>query len=216
MTMRDVGLLFVINGILYICPCLRLVFSQTVHIFLLYFIVNFELMEEHMLFFTASIQNWIPLLENEKYKKIIMNSLKFMTENRRIYLYGFVIMPNHIHLVWKMHEGKKLQDVQRDFLKFTAQTIKFDLIETNPSLLEKFLKAGKDRQYHFWQRKSYNKRIFNRFVLEQKLNYIHHNPLQEKWKLVNKPEDYQYSSARYYILNEDQWGFITHYYEHLF
>jgi REP element-mobilizing transposase RayT len=173
-------------------------------------------MEEFMLFFTASVQNWIPLLENDKYKKIIMDSLKFMTENKRIFLYGFVIMPNHIHLVWKMQEGNKLQNVQRDFLKFTAQTIKFDLIETNPSLLERFLKAGKDRQYHFWQRNSYNKRIFNRVVLEQKLNYIHHNPLQEKWKLVDKPEDYQYSSARYYILNEDQWGFITHYYEHFF
>ncbi|MFU8845089.1 MAG: REP-associated tyrosine transposase [Bacteroidales bacterium] len=173
-------------------------------------------MEEYILFFTASVHNWNLLLENEKYKKIILESLKFLTENERIFLYGFVIMPNHIHLVWKIKEGHKLQNVQRDFLKYTAQIIKYDLRETNPSFLERFRKSGKDRHYQFWQRNSFNKRIFNRTVLEQKLNYIHNNPLQDKWKLVEKPEDYEYSSARYYMRNEDQWGILTHYYEHIF
>ena len=52
-------------------------------------------------------------------------------------------------------------------------------------------------------------------VFEQKPDYIHHNSVVEKWKLVKKPEDYYYSNARYYLLNEISFDFITHYMEHL-
>ena len=48
-------------------------------------------------------------------------------------------------------------------------------------------------------------------VVEQKLNYIHLNPLQEQWNLVSKPEDYRWSSARFYETGIDDFGFITHY-----
>lgn len=173
-------------------------------------------MEDYILFFTATIYQWKPLLKKDKYKQIIMGSLKFLVLNNRIFLYGFVIMPNHIHLLWKIRESYKLKDVQRDFLKFTAQKIKFDLIENDLNLLREFRKNGKDRIYQFWQRNSHNKRIYNRTVFEQKLDYIHLNPLQERWKLADQPEDYKFSSAEFYLLNKDDWGFITHYYEHIF
>ncbi|MEA5428411.1 transposase [Arcicella lustrica] len=74
-------------------------------------------------FFTATILWWKPLLKPDKYKQIIIDSLKFLVENHRVKVYGFVIMPNHIHLVWKINENYLLKDVQRDFLKYTAQQI---------------------------------------------------------------------------------------------
>ncbi|MCD4731356.1 MAG: hypothetical protein K8R74_12195 [Bacteroidales bacterium] len=160
--------------------------------------------------------DWKPLLKPDDHKKIIMDSLKFLTLNKRIFLYGFVIMPNHIHLLWRMQENNELQDVQRDFLKFTAQQIKFRLIDTNPFLLAQFRKSGSDREYQFWQRNSYNIRMYNRHVFEQKLDYIHLNPLQERWQLAENPEDYYFSSAKYYIQNIDEWGFITHYHDHIY
>ncbi|MDR6563262.1 MULTISPECIES: hypothetical protein [unclassified Arcicella] len=48
-------------------------------------------------FFTATILSWKPLLKPDKYKQIIIDSLKFLVENHRVKVYGFVIMPNHIH-----------------------------------------------------------------------------------------------------------------------
>ena len=173
-------------------------------------------MEDFILFFTATIVDWKHLLSKDSYKKIVVGSLEFMVVNKRIYLYGFVIMPNHIHVLWKMREGNLLGNVQRDFLKFTSQQIKFDLLDTNPLILNQFKKNGSDRQYQFWQRGSLNKKMYNRKVFEQKLDYIHLNPLQEKWQLVEQPEDYKYSSAKYYLLNIDDWGFLTHYYEDIF
>ncbi len=95
-------------------------------------------MDNFTLFFTATILDWKQLLKPDAHKKIIMDSLKFLVEDKRIFLYAFVIMPNHIHLLWRMQENHELHDVQRDFLKYTAQQIKFRLINTNPFLLSQF------------------------------------------------------------------------------
>jgi len=172
-------------------------------------------MENYILFLTATIVEWKPLLRQNKYKTVIIDSLKFLVENKRIFLYGFVIMPNHIHILWRIREEYKLNNVQRDFLKFTAQQIKFDMMDSGTFSLDHYKKDKSDRKYQFWQRNSRNSRIFNRKVFEQKLHYIHLNPLQNKWRLAHQPEDYLYSSARFYMKNEDDWGILTHYFDHI-
>ncbi|MDZ4758873.1 MAG: hypothetical protein SGJ10_12150 [Bacteroidota bacterium] len=56
--------------------------------------------------------------------------------------------------------------------------------------------------------------MYNRTVAEQKLDYIHNNPVKKG--LCELPEDYKYSSAAYYKLNDEkQWDFLTHYREHI-
>ncbi len=47
--------------------------------------------------------------------------------------------------------------------------------------------------------------------VEQKLEYIHLNPLNERWNLSDRPEDYKWSSAKFYETGQDDFGFITHY-----
>lgn len=170
--------------------------------------------DEHRIqFFTATILKWQPLFQKDISKRIVLDSLKYLVEVKRIVIYGFVIMPNHIHLLWRLLEHEKQKNVQRDFMKFTAQQLKFGLLENEPETLQKYYVGLKDRQYQFWQQKSLSKTMYSRKVFEQKLDYIHHNPLQQKWQLVEKPEDYFYSSARFYLLNIDDWGFIRHYME---
>lgn len=83
--------------------------------------------EYHPQFFTATILEWKPLLKEGRYKDIIIESLKFLYNNKRAVIYGFCIMPNHIHLIWHIAEGHKRENVQRDFLKYTAQMIKADV-----------------------------------------------------------------------------------------
>jgi putative transposase len=167
----------------------------------------------HIQFFTATILEWKPLLKKDKYKDIIIDSLKFLVKNNRVKVYGFVIMPNHIHILWKINDELKRQDVQRDFLKYTAQQIRFELIASHPELLKQFEVNAKDRKYQFWERNPLSIDIYSRKILEQKLNYIHNNPIQDKWNLSAFPEDYKYSSASYYIENEEYWDFLTHYFE---
>ena len=79
--------------------------------------------------------------------------------------------------------------------------------------LEQYRSSQQDRIYHFWERRPYKATMYNRKVAFQKIDYMHYNPV--KAGLCKLPEEYKYSSCRFYELNRDEWGFITHYEEHL-
>jgi putative transposase len=106
--------------------------------------------------------------------------MQFLVANNRAKIYAFVIMPNHIHLIWRINEKYLLKEVQRDFLKYTAQQIKFDLQANHPQILTHFEVNLKDRQYQFWKRNPLSIDLYSRKVVEQKLIYILLNPMQEK------------------------------------
>jgi REP element-mobilizing transposase RayT len=151
------------------------------------------------------------VLETNECKDIIVNSLKFLVNEKRVSVYGFVIMPNHIHLIWKVSMNHKRSDVQRDFLKFTGQQIKFQLQKDNPELLQKLKVDLKDREYQIWQRNPLSIELYTNFITEKKLNYIHNNPCAGKWNLSSTPEGYFYSSSRFYLENDLDFSFIRNY-----
>ena len=78
-------------------------------------------------FFTATILEWKHLLANDIFKHIIISSLQFLVKDGRVVLYGFVLMPNHIHLIWQIQDTHERASVQQSFLKYTAQQIKFEI-----------------------------------------------------------------------------------------
>jgi len=150
-------------------------------------------------------------LTEDEYKDIIIKSLLFLKNEGSVVIYGFVIMPNHIHLIWQIQDGFKREMIQNRFLKFTAQQMKFRLMDTKNPMLTQFLVNAKDRKYQFWERNPLSVDLWTQAVFEQKLDYIHYNPLQGKWQLSQFPEDYKYSSARFYETGIDEFGLLTHY-----
>lgn len=170
-------------------------------------------MESGIEFFTATCLKWQKLLEPNHHKQIIVDSLKFMVDEKRIWLYGFVIMPNHLHLMWCKQDAWLNKNIQLSFLKYTSQQIKFSMQDSYPEQLIKYKSTQHDREYHFWERRSHKATMRSRVVASQKIDYIHYNPV--KAGLCQLPEDYEYSSVRYYELNQDNWGFLTHYADHL-
>ena len=92
-------------------------------------------MENGIEFFTATCLNWQNLLQSDERKQMIMDSLKFLVEDKRIWLYGFVIMPNHIHLMWRKQDAWEAKNVQQMFLKYTAQQINFRIMDQDISEL---------------------------------------------------------------------------------
>ena len=159
-------------------------------------------------FFTATILEWKYLLKPDKYKDVIIESLQFLVKHKKITLYAFVIMTNHIHLIWQTLPGKTPTQIQHSFLKYTAQQIKFDLIEHHPLVLERFRVDAKDRTYQFWERNSLGVDLYTHAVFMQKLNYIHWNPV--KAGLCTLPEEYYYSSAKFYWTGVDEFNMLTH------
>ncbi len=168
-----------------------------------------------MLFFTSTILYWQNLLSYPETKQIIIDSLKHLTINKKVKIYGYVIMPNHIHLLIEvLNIQTKNENFQHSFLSYTAHQFKRFLKANNPKDLQKFRVNDYDRTYQFWERNPLSVEIYSREVAEQKLRYIHNNPRQEKWNELLNGNDYKFSSEVFYINGTDEIKLLTHYLEY--
>jgi putative transposase len=164
-------------------------------------------------FYTDTICEHKHLLIDDKMKMVIINSWKYLTETNKIKIYAFVIMPNHIHLIWKMLNidinGK--ESAAGSFAKFTAHQFKKILEVSNPTELEKYRVDKADRQYQFWKRDPLAIALTFEASFTQRLEYVHNNPVKEKWQLADLPENYRWSSARFYENGFDEFGIVSDY-----
>jgi REP element-mobilizing transposase RayT len=168
--------------------------------------------DQKIYFTTATILKWLNLFERDEYKDVLISSLRHLIQNERLYVYAFVIMPNHLHIIWSENIRKTKETVKTSFFKFTSKQFLKGLKQANPVFLKKFYVDKSDRKYQFWQRDSLDIEIYSEKIFEQKLNYIHDNPLQPKWNLVEKPVEYKYSSVKFYEEGIDEFGILTSYY----
>jgi len=159
-------------------------------------------------FWTATINGWQKLLSADSYKEIIVNSLEWLSQAQIMDVFGFVIMPNHIHLIWRSKKLNGKETGQGSFLKYTAHAF-WRMLDKEDSKKLLFYRVEADNKNHeFWQRDSLAIHLYSRKVAFQKLDYIHYNPLAKHWKLTKDPCDYKYSSARYYELGEKNFAFL--------
>jgi len=168
-----------------------------------------ELNEVH--FWTITIREWIHLLKNDEYKMTIIGSLQWLCLKELIRIYGYVIMPNHMHLLWEQLKMNGKEFPKNSFEKFTAHKFQKKLEKEDPFMLQKFKVSTSDRKYNFWLRDPLATRVFTREMASQKLTYMHNNPLQEHWNLSQSPEGYRFSSAAFYENQGDEFNILTHY-----
>lgn len=166
---------------------------------------------DEVYFWTDTIKGWMHLLKDDGYKKVIISSLENLVSRELIVVYAFVIMPNHLHLIWEMKQpnGKELPNAS--FNKFTSHLISKDIKKKSPLVYEQLLDDENDRKVRIWQRDPLAVKVNHIKVVEQKINYIHLNPLQEHWNLASMPEDYYWSSASFYETGQSNFTFITDY-----
>lgn len=162
--------------------------------------------EGEIYFWTATIHQWKHLLKEDDFKKIVIDSLIYLSDKGKLDVYGFVIMPNHIHIIWRINEKNGKESCQGSFLKFTAHEFKKRLKSDNK--LNEFAVDAVNKSYEFWKRDSLAIILYSKTVAIQKLNYIHNNPLAEHWGLANNPCDYEYSSASFYEHNDKIFPFL--------
>jgi putative transposase len=149
-------------------------------------------------FMTAATVSFLPLFKSRAITNIIIASLAYLIDKRRLTLYAYVIMENHIHLIGS---GVNLSRIIGNFKSFTARKcIDYYLEQEQQKVLERLaaskLRHKKDSQYQFWQEGVHPQRILNQDMMRQKITYIHYNPVRAG--LVQKPEEWAYSSARDY------------------
>jgi len=109
-------------------------------------------------------------------------------------IYGFVVMPNHVHLLISEPKNGTIATVIQSLKIATARYEKTHICQTKADM-------GHDAQgTPFWQRRYYDRNVRDHEEFIAALKYIHRNPA--KRGLVDKPEDWPWSSYRSYALHE--------------
>ena len=141
-------------------------------------------------FWTDTVHNWKRLLAPDKYKQIIIDCWRELVRRECIAIYAFVIMPNHLHVVWEMLKPNGKEMPHASFNQFTSHQFLTDLKTCHSQVLPYFEVNDGERAYRFWQRDALAVLLDDPFKLRQKIDYSHNNPLQPHWNLANFPEEY--------------------------
>ena len=135
-----------------------------------------RLLGEQCFFITVTLKNRrVLFLDDENANKVI-ESLMFFREQGELKLYGYVVMPDHVHFVVKLEAEGSLPRIIRRFKTHIANAI---------------------GQGPIWLRGYWSELIGDIKYLEQKLEYIHQNPV--KAGLVQNATEYRFSSAGEYF-----------------
>ena len=150
----------------------------------------------HLRFLTFSTYRRLPLFLNPRIRDLFAQHLAAARDQFKFHLYAWVVMPEHVHLLlWPCLPEHPVSAVLRTFKGDFADEVIARWQSLGARVLDRLVTPqGKPR---FWQRGGgYDRNIFSRAVLAETIEYIHGNPV--KRGLVAKPEDWAWSSARWY------------------
>jgi REP element-mobilizing transposase RayT len=155
-------------------------------------------------FISFATVNWVDVFTRELYFNILADSITYCRKHKGMELYAYVFMTNHVHLLFRSIDNDP-SGLIRDLKGFTSRKL-LQVIKENPkesrkdNLLKLFGDAGAKNSnltnYQLWQQNNQPIEVYSTWVLEQKVNYIHNNPV--KAGFVTNPADWKYSSARNY------------------
>jgi|ERR1051326_335892 REP element-mobilizing transposase RayT len=155
-------------------------------------------------FVTFAVVQWVDIFTRKEYRDIVVESLRFCQKEKGLLLHGWCIMSNHVHLIVSA-KNENLSDILRDFKKFTGKQIIAAITKSETESRKEWMlaifkaqaeKNSHNVNYQFRRQDNQPKELYSPAFTVQKLNYIHNNPVEAG--LVEKAEDYLYSSARNY------------------
>lgn len=156
-------------------------------------------------FLTFTVVDWMDIFTRLNHRQVLVDSLNFCIQTKGLVVHAWVVMSNHVHLVARAQEGKRMSDLVRDFKRHTSKAIRKQ-IEDEPESRREWLldrmafiarKTQRTDDYKLWQDGSHAIELFTPEFLYQKVDYIHNNPVKNG--LVDLPEHYVFSSARDYF-----------------
>jgi putative transposase len=161
---------------------------------------------EHLYFITTTAAGHLKLFERDVAKRLILDALDWLRLSGRLKIYGFVIMPNHLHCLAQFQADDPLAAVIRDFKRHCADRLLRQLqVEQNEAALKRLAAKPTDKgksHHRVWDAGYNAKDAVSQAFLLQKLEYIHNNPCQPRWRLSESPAGYIWSSARFYLTDE--------------
>ncbi|HVC48308.1 MAG TPA: transposase [Terracidiphilus sp.] len=132
-------------------------------------------------FLTFSCYRRLPFLTDNHSRKVFLDTLEAVRRRHQFFLFGYVLMPEHVHLLLGEPMAERLDNTLRVLKGQTSRQ----------------LRGSRDR---FWQIRYYDFNVLTQRKFVEKLRYIHRNPVARG--LVSKPEDWPWSSFRHWATGE--------------
>jgi putative transposase len=163
--------------------------------------------QEKLYFITFTVIDWIDVFIRNEYRTIVVDSIRYCQLNKGLEVYAYCIMTSHAHLIVGTSGSHKIEAVIRDLKSYTSRHIRKMMENTNQLhesrrewMLKRMYDAGKyninNKNFQFWQQHNHPIELSSNEMMDQKLEYIHLNPVAAGF--VDVPEAWLYSSARDY------------------
>ena len=153
---------------------------------------------EGVYFVSFAVVEWIDVFTRNEYKDILLDSLLYCQQEKGMEIYAWCVMS----LIFSSIKEEKPELILGSFKRFTSKAIVTAIKENSQEsrkewLLKQFEEAGEKssnvKQYQLWRHDNKPIELWSNKVIDEKLNYIHNNPVEEG--LVFIAEQYVYSSA---------------------
>jgi len=169
-------------------------------------------------FCTITCFEWIPLFDITNLYDHIYKWFRIL-KSKKIYVVGFVIMPNHMHFIVYLPEitininsiiGTGKRFTAYEIIKRLKELEQFDLLNKLENAVN-ITDKKRNKLHQVFQPSFDLKELVTEKYVIQKLNYIHKNPISGKYNLVDDYTLYKYSSARFYEQGRQGDFEVTHY-----
>ena len=151
----------------------------------------------HLHFITFSCYHRLPWLDSSRARDRFLSILEQTRERYRFVVVGYVVMPEHVHLLITEPEVGTPSTVIQVLKQRSAHALL--PMRKRRDWRQRELFAEQPRR-SFWQARFYDFNVWTTKKKGEKLRYMHDNPV--KRGLVASPEQWRWSSYRFYLLDE--------------
>jgi putative transposase len=149
----------------------------------------------HLHFITCSCFQRRPLLRTARSRNCFLRVLAEVRQRYQFRLVGYVVMPEHIHVLISEPARGTPSTVMQALKQITSRRMRQRHAFRNPAQM-RLWSDDEDGLPRLWQRRFYDFNVWSERKKAEKLNYMHMNPV--KRRLVSHPKDWLWSSFRFY------------------
>lgn len=167
-------------------------------------------------FCTLTCFKWLPLFQKTQLYDNIEQWFAYINKYNA-YIVAYVIMPNHLHFIIYLDEAtislnKMIANAKRFWAYEIVKRLKLNGATNLLQQLQQGVQANEKKKGKLHQvfRLSFDaKDCYNKKMFEQKLDYIHLNPVSGKWNLAENYLEYLHSSAGFYEAGDTKPDFFN-------
>ncbi len=160
--------------------------------------------QQQAYFVSFAVVHWIDLFTRSEYCDLLIESLRYCLKEKGLVIYAWCIMPSHVQLIIGTNK-EPMQNILRDFKSYTSRHLRMQITFNPKKSRKKWLLSimehtgnenSHNKDWQLWQQDNHPIELSTNQIVDQKLQYLHYNPVVAGF--VESPDHWRYSSATDY------------------